>query len=364
MSEPQTLTHPAGAEPMPLLRRKAVRRVLLAAGPAAVAVAAAALWLNGGGIVSTDNAYLQADKMTVSAKLAGTVALVAVHDHQRVRTGDVLFRLDDQPFRMAVDARHADLAQVEVDLTALQASWRQRMADIQQAASDLDYFQRQYARQEALTSRGVASEAALDSARRNLDGARAHIASLRQDAQSVLAQLGGDATRSVQAHPRWLAAKAALDRAEYDLDQTIVRAPLDGVVANVDNLQPGQVMAAGTAAFTLVGAKPWVEANPKETDLTYVLPGDVAKVTVDTYPGRTWTAHVASVSPATGAQFSVLPAENSSGNWVKVVQRVPVRLNLDIPTDSPPLAAGMSVEVDIETHHQRSLRDLVPGLAG
>lgn len=365
MADTAALPRPAESDVRPGLRgNKTFRRALLAGGPLAVVVAATGLWLSGGASISTDNAYLQADKMVVAARLAGTVAEVPVANNQRVRAGEVLFRLDDQPFRMALDAARANLAQAEVDLTALAATWRQRMADIQEAESDVDYYQRQFARQEALAGRGVASEATLDAARRSLAGARAHVASLRQEAQSVLAQLGGDAARPVQQHPRWLAAKAALDKAEYDLGQTVVTAPMDGIVANVDKVQPGEVMAAGTSAFTLVGARPWVEANPKETDLTHVLPGDPATVTVDTYPGREWRARVASISPATGAEFSVLPAQNSSGNWVKVVQRVPVRLELDIPADSPPLAAGMSVEVTIDTHHHRSLKDLFGGLLG
>lgn len=365
MAETGTLARAAAEtdpQPQSALRSRTLRRALLAAGPLVVVVGGLSLWLAGGRTIGTDNAYLQADKMTVAARLAGTVAEVAVRDNQRVEAGDLLFRLDDEPFRLAVEAARANLAQTEVDLSALAATWRQRMADIQEAESDVDYYQRQFGRQEALAGRGVASESALDAARRSQAGARAHVAALKQEAQAVLAQLGGDAARPVQLHPRWLAAKAALDKAEYDLGQTVVRAPQAGIVANVDALQVGEVMAAGTAAFTLVGAKPWVEANPKETDLTHVLPGDAATITVDTYPGRQWHARVASISPATGAEFSVLPAQNSSGNWVKVVQRVPLRLDMEIPADSPPLAAGMSVEVTIDTGHHRSLKDLFSGL--
>ncbi|MGE5504826.1 MAG: HlyD family secretion protein, partial [Actinomycetota bacterium] len=246
----------------------------------------------------------------------------------------------------------------EVDLAALQATYRQRSADRAQAASDLAFFQREFERQESLAGRGVAAVASLDAARRNLAGAQSHLAALQQEAQAVLAQLGGDADRPIQQHPRWLAAKAAVDKAEYDLTQTEVHASIDGVVANVDQLQPGEVLAPGTPAFSLLGAKPWVEANPKETELTYLSPGNPATVEVDAYPGRSWHARVASVSPATGAEFAVLPPQNASGNWVKVVQRVPVRLELDVPDGAPPLAAGMSVEVRIDTGHRRHLADL------
>lgn len=335
--------------------------MLMVAGPLAVAVIALVLWLRGGRFVSTDNAYLQADKVTVASRLAGIVADIPVRDNQRVKVGDVLFRLDDEPFRLALASAQAQLAQVEVDLTALQATFRQRAADIQQAATDVDYYQREFERQQSLAGRGVAAQSSLDVARHNLMAARARVASLNQEAQSVLAQLGGDGGRPIQQHPRWMTAKAAVDRAEYDLRQTVVRASMDGIVANVEQLQPGEVVAAGTAAFSLLGAKPWVAANPKETDLTYLAPGDAATIEVDSYPGRTWRAHVVSISPATGAEFSVLPPQNASGNWVKVVQRVPVRLELEIPENSPPLVAGMSVEVSIDTGHHRRLADLFGG---
>jgi membrane fusion protein (multidrug efflux system) len=341
--------------------RRSVRRALLLAGPLVVAVAALVLWLSGGRVVSTDNAYLQADNVTLSSRLAGTVEQVLVRDNQRVKVGDVLFRLDDQPFAIALASAKAQLDQTEVELVALQASFRQHTADIQQAISDLDFFQREYERQAELAGRGVAAVAALDMARRQLAGARAHLTSLRHEADSVLAQLGGDATRPVTLHPRWLAAKSAMDRAQYDLDHTVVRAPIDGIVANVQQLQPGEFIAAGTAAFSLIGARPWVEANPKETELTYIKPGDPAEIRVDTYPGRSWTGRVVSISPATGAEFAVLPPQNASGNWVKVVQRVPVRIEVDIPDDSPPLSAGMSVEVSIDTGHRRRLSDLWGG---
>lgn len=342
-------------------RGRRLRRWLLLAGPLVVAVAALVFWLRGGRFVGTDNAYLRADKVTVAPELAGMVAEVKVRDNQRVKAGDILFRLDDEPYRVALASAQAQLNQVEVDLTALQATYRQRMADIQQAASDMEFYQREFERQQALAGRGVAAEANLDAARRNLAGAHSHVNSLKEEAQAVLAQLGGDSSLPIQQHPRWLAAKAAVDKADYDLRHTVIRASIDGIVANVEQLQPGEVMAAGTAAFSLLGAKPWVEANPKETDLTYVAPGNPATVTVDTYPGREWQAHVSSVSPATGAEFAVLPPQNASGNWVKVVQRVPVRLEIDIPDGAPPLAAGMSVEVSIDTGHHRTLRDLFSG---
>jgi membrane fusion protein (multidrug efflux system) len=191
------------------------------------------------------------------------------------------------------------------------------------------------------------------------------MAMAQRQADSVLAQLGGDANKPTQDNPQYLQAKAQVDKAERDLRRTIVRAPVDGIVTNVDTLQPGNYLQGSQPAFSLVASDHvWIEAHLKETDLTYVRPGDPAEISVDAYPGTEWKASVATISPATGAQFSVLPAQNSSGNWVKVVQRLPVRLKVDANDNAPPLRAGMSVVVDIDTGHTRTLSGLLASLRG
>jgi membrane fusion protein (multidrug efflux system) len=341
-------------------RRLLVRRVLLALGPLALAAAAISLWLGGGRYVTTDNAYVRADKVAVNADVAGTVVEIAVGENQRVAAGDLLFRLDDEPFRIALAAAEAQLASVRNDIAALEATWRQRLAEIRQAEADIAWYESEFRRQSELAQRNVASQAKLDEARHDLEAARQRLSGLRQDAEAVLARLGGDADRPVEEQAAYRRAFADLEKARRDLRRANILAPIDGIVTRVQNLQVGSYLEPGQPAFALVAVdRAWVEANPKETDVTYVKPGDPATVSVDAYPGRRWTGRVASLSPGTGAEFAILPAQNASGNWVKVVQRVPVRIELDPTPGAPTLRAGMSVEVEIDTGHRRSMRDLL-----
>jgi membrane fusion protein (multidrug efflux system) len=351
------------AAPRRLTRRQLLRRILLPLGPLVVVVLPLALWLIGGRYVSTDNAYVRADKVSISADVAGPVIELAVRDNQHVAPGDLLFRIDDEPYRIAVDAAEAQLASVRDDISVLQATYRQRLAEIRQGEADTVWYQREFDRQRDLAQRNVASQSKLDEARHNLDAARQRILALRQEAEAALAKLGGNVDTPVEQQADYRRALADVDRTRRDLRRTRVVAPIAGTVTRVDALQVGSYLAPGQPAFALVAVdNAWVEANPKETDLTYVKPGDPATVTVDAYPGREWAGHVSSLSPGTGAEFAVLPAQNASGNWVKVVQRVPVRIELDPAPGAPVLRAGMSVEVEIDTGHRRSLGDLVRSL--
>jgi membrane fusion protein (multidrug efflux system) len=346
-----------------LTKRQLVRRILLPLGPVVLIALALTMWLSGGRYVSTDNAYVHADKVAVSADIEGPVVEVAVKDNQRVAAGDLLFRIDDEPYRIALAAAEAQLGSVRNDIAALQATYRQRLADIRQGEADIAWYEREYKRQSDLAQRNVASQAKLDEARHNLDAARQRVAGLRQEAAATLAKLGGDVDKPVEEQADYRRALADVEKAKRDLRRTRVLAPIAGVVTRVESLQVGSYLTAGQPAFALIDVDhAWVEANPKETDLTHVKPGDSATVTVDTYPGRQWTGHVASLSPGTGAEFAVLPAQNASGNWVKVVQRIPVRINLDPVKDAPTLRAGMSVEAEIDTGHSRSLGDLLDTL--
>ena len=181
----------------------------------------------------------------------------------------------------------------------------------------------------------------------------------QQDAAATLAQLGGNADANVEDNPTYLTAKAQVDKAERDLRRTVVHAPSAGIVTNVEALQVGEYLPAAQPAFSLVSSSNvWIEANPKESDITWLKPGETATARIDAYPGREWKATVTSLAPATGTEFSVLPAQNATGNCVKVVQRVPVRLAVQMPSDAPPLRTGMSATVDIDTGHRRSLKDL------
>lgn len=359
---PSTTEAPSDQPPKADLKAKPkrLRRVLLLLGPVLLVAAGLYLYLAGGRYVSTDNAYVKADKLSIATDVSGFVAELVVRESEKVAAGQLLFRLDDEPYRIALAGARAQLGTVRNEIATLQANYRQNLAQIEQAKTDVAFFEAQFQRQQDLLKRGVTTQAAFDQARRDIESARERVIVAQRQAEGTLAQLGGKADEPVQNNARFQQAKAQVDKAERDLRRTEVRAPMAGVVTNVDRLPIGAYLAAAQPAFSLVATDHvWVEANPKETDLTYLKPGDPAEVTVDAYPGREWHARVASVSPATGAEFSVLPAQNASGNWVKVVQRVPVRLRVEVPDNGPPLRAGMSVTADIDTGHKRSLGDLV-----
>jgi membrane fusion protein (multidrug efflux system) len=342
-----------------LRQPKTLRRLLLALGPIVVLAGGLFAYTGGGRYVSTDNAYVHAGKLTVATDVSGIVADVAVKESQKVEKGQVLFTLDQEPFRIALAGAEANLGIVRNQLVTLQATWRQKQAQIAQARTDAAFYETGFQRQQDLLKRGVASQAAYDQAKRDLDAARERVVMAQNDADATLAQLGGKADAPIEQNASYLAAQAQVDKARRDLLRTTVLAPIPGIVTNVDALQVGEYLPAAQPAFSLVSsADIWIEANPKESDLAYLKPGAPAVVTIDAYPGRDWQATVTSLAPATGTEFSVLPAQNATGNWVKVVQRVPIRLAVQMPPDAPPLRTGMSATVEIDTGHRRHLGDL------
>lgn len=363
--EPASVPAPARVSIAARLKRRRphnLRRVLLMLGPVVVLAAGLFVYTTGGRYVSTDNAYVHAGKLTVATDVSGIVANVAVHESQKVDKGDVLFTLDQEPFRIALAGAEANLGTVRNQIATQQATYRQKMAQIDQARTDVVFYETTAQRQQDLLKRGVLAQATFDQAKRDLDAARERLSMAQHDAEAALAQLGGNAEGRIEDHPSFLAAQAQVDKARRDLAHTTVLASIPGVVTNVDALQVGEYLPAGQAAFSLVSsADVWVEANPKESDLTYLKPGAVATITIDAYPGREWHGTVTSLAPATGAEFSVLPPQNATGNWVKVVQRVPIRLKVEMPADAPPLRTGMSAYVEIDTGHQRQIADLFGG---
>jgi membrane fusion protein, multidrug efflux system len=342
-----------------LKQPKNLRRALLALGPIVVFAGGLFAYTAGGRYVSTDNAYVHAGKLTVATDVSGIVADVAVKESQKVDKGQVLFTLDPEPFRIALAGAEANLGIVRNQLVTLQATWRQKQAQVAQAKTDAAFYDTGFQRQQDLLKRGVASQAAYDQAKRDLDAARERVTMAQNDADATLAQLGGKADAPIEQNASYLAAQAQVDKARRDLTRTTVLAPIPGIVTNVDALQVGEYLPAAQAAFSLVSsADVWIEANPKESDLAYLKAGAPAVVTIDAYPGRDWQATVTSLAPATGTEFSVLPAQNATGNWVKVVQRVPIRLSVQMPPDAPPLRTGMSATVEIDTGHRRHIGDL------
>ena len=344
---------PSDSAPLPA-RRHWLRRTLLLVGPLAVAGVGAYVYFAGGRFVSTDNAYLQADKVAISAEVSGPVKEVLVQENAPVARGQVLFRIDDRPYRVAVQHAQATLAKARTDVAATKASYREQGAQLAIAKTNLAFAEREFARQTELAQRHFISEAKLDDVRKGLDLARQQVTASTQDLERIAANLEGQPDLPVDQNPVVREAQAALAQAELDLARTEVRAPFAGLASTPPKV--GQYLNAGAAAMAVVAdARVWVEANFNETDLTYVSPGQRATVTVDTYPGHKWRGTVESVSPATGAQFAILPPQNATGNWVKVVQRIPVRVALDVSPEDPQLIAGMSAEVEIDTEHERGL---------
>jgi len=356
---------PADKAPARKRRRSLIRLALLVVVPVIALVIAGVVYLTGGRYVGTDDAFTKADTVPVSADVSARVVAIEVHDNEQVTQGQVLFRLDDETFRLALAKAESKLTQTRNDISALQANYRQKQADMLAAKAQLSFAQSEYKRQAALASQGYAAKSKLDDTKRALDMAGQQANADQQAIDAIVAQLGGDPEKPVEQQAAYLQAVAERDQAALDLRHTVVTAPSAGTVGQVPSLQVGMYLAAGTQAFTLVRTDAiWVEANMKETDLTYVRPGQEATVTIDTYPDRSWKAKVSSISPASGNELSVLPAQNATGNWVKVVQRIPVRLELEPMPGNPPLSTGMSAVVEIDTGHRRHLPFVTRALAG
>jgi len=323
-------------------------------------------YTTGGQVVSMDDAYVEADKVGVSTDVPGIVAEVAVTENQHVEAGQILYRLDDLQLRLALARAEAQIGTVRDSLNALKANYRDMQSQIQQAQNDIEYYDTEFHRQQDLLAAHVASQSTFDTARRSQQNAQQKLASLTQQLGAIAANLDDDPTGEVEKKPRYLDAVAQRDEAARQLAHTVVKAPFAGIVTNVPAIAPGKYLQASVTAFYLVAADHvWVVANPKETELTYVRTGQPASVTVDTYPDTQWSGSVESISPAAAQEFSLLPAQNTSGNWVKVVQRVPVRVRIDTNDKSlPPLRPGMSVEVDVDTGHSRGLPRFLTAMFG
>jgi membrane fusion protein (multidrug efflux system) len=344
--------------------RQRLRLPLMLAGPVLVLLAGGYWYLTGGRYVSTDDAYVQAARVAISTDISGRVVAIDVTDNEKINAGQMLFRLDPRPFRIAVDEAKAQLAAVRYQIHALKATYHQKRADVRAAEATTDYQAREFERQKRLLTSGTASQQQFDQARQAYENGRQQLASKQQDVAVALANIGGDPDIPLDQHPMVQHAQAALDRAELNLSYTEVRAPENGIVTKVDQLQVGNYVTAGMPLFSLMSTdRVWVEANFKETELTHMRPGQEATVEVDTYPDIVYRAKVESLSPGTGLTFSLLPAENATGNWVKVVQRLPVRLSLDRFDPSELLHAGLSATVEVDTRHRRPWLDRVEGLS-
>jgi membrane fusion protein (multidrug efflux system) len=333
--------------------RQRLRLPLMILGPALVLIAAGWWYLTTGRYVSTDDAYVQAARTSISTDVSGRVVAIDVHDNERVAAGHVLFRLDDRPFMIAVADAKAELAAAALQVQALQATYRQKTAEEKAAEDTLAYQASQLAREKRLLATGIASQSQFDQVENAYQVAQQNVISNQHDIGNTLAQLGGDVDLRIDLHPSVERARAMLDQAELNLSYTVIHAPESGIVTKVDQLQVGDYVTTSTPVFSLMSDRIWVEANYKETELTHMRVGDRATVEVDTYPDTVFQARVESFSPGTGLTFALLPPENATGNWVKVVQRLPVRLTFDNIDPNTPLRAGLSADVDVDTHYRR-----------
>lgn len=362
----ETPVQPAAAIPATagagLRSRK--RLVLFALLP--IALVAGGYWyVVGGQVMSTENAYVQADMVGIATDVSGVVSEVDVHDNQRVAAGDLLFKLDDQQFRLALDRADAQIGLVRNDLEVLKASYQAMQTQIEQTRTNIEFYTTAFKRQQDLATKSYASQASFDAAKHDLDNATQARTLLEKQLAGIAANLNGHPDAPIEEHPRYKDAVAARGEAARQLAHTVVVAPMAGIVTNVPSLQKGQYLAAATAAFSMVSTDHvWIQANPKETELTWVRPGQKASISVDAYPGQDWNGVVDSISPAAASSFSLLPAQNTSGNWVKVVQRIAMRVRVETPEGKPQLRAGMSVVLDIDTGHARGWPGFMSGLFG
>ena len=322
------------------------------------------LYAAGGRYVSTDNAYVKANVIIISPEVSGRVTSVLVSDNQPVEANDVLLQLDSSPLEITLNHARAQMAVIRTELESLRADYGETVVQAQQAEDKVRYLDKRYKRQRKLLKQGLSSEEKHDEAKHDLQVARREVQIIQQRVQRVLAQLAGNENLPVEQHPRYLTAQTTYDQAVVDLKATTIRAPASGIVSNM-KLQVGEYTQAGKPIFSLIENQPiWVEANLKETQLTHILPGQQATIVADAYPNKTWESVVSSIAPATGAEFSILPPQNASGNWVKVVQRIPINLVITDQTNGPQLRAGMTVSVRIDTRRKRQLSGQVRNVVG
>jgi membrane fusion protein, multidrug efflux system len=334
--------------------RKRLRMMLLIVLPLIALVGGAVFYLMGGRYISTDNAYVGAQKVLITPDISGKIIHVAVIEGQHVKPGDELFTLDSEPYRLALRQAKAKLNAARSDYDKLKTTLASLTKLAGLAQKNVTLKKADFDRKQKLLGSHATSQVDVDTAASALVTSELQAQFTKQQRDSALNQLLGNPDLPLAQFPEYAQAKAAVDDAQRNLDHTVVRAPMSGTATQVDNIQLGRFVPAGTPILSVIDDQsPWVEANPKETDITYLRLGQKATLSVDSFPDHTFTGHVVAVSPGTGAQFSILPPQNATGNWVKVVQRVPVRIAFDKDEDTHLLRAGMSVVVDIDTHHSR-----------
>lgn len=343
-------------------KTRLLRLVLLVGVPIAVAIGGVVVWQHGGRYVNTENAYVKADIAQIAPEVAGRVISVDVRDHQRVKAGEVLLQIDPEPYKLALAKAEAELDVARTQVATARAVWRETLTELGEVESQAAFHDRQLQRQASLADRGVVSASKLEEVQNDANVARNRLSVVRRRLERVVAVLSGDPNRPTDEYAIVRDKIAERDRAALDLRRTTLVAPLDGIAVNV-KLQVGEQVKAATPLFVIVAAtRPWVEANLKETTLTHVKVGQHVKVVMDVYPDEVWDGVVDSISPAAGSEFAILPPQNASGNWVKVVQRLPVKIRLLPHDNESTLRAGMTATVDIDTKRERSISAVISSL--
>jgi membrane fusion protein, multidrug efflux system len=346
-------------------RRGGSRFVLLVLLPLAVLAIGFYWWLSGGRYVTTDNAYIGADKVLITPQVSGAVLHVDVVEGQRVAVGDKLFEIDPTPYRIALTLARGRLEGAKDEYQNLQISLKGDQEQIKMGEEAVKVRQSDYDRKSALLNQRAGTAVDVDNSAAALVQAQQILAFVRQQSASALVKLGGAADTPIDRFPDYIQAKAQVEDAERNLNNAQVVAPIAGVATQVTQIQLGRVMAAGAPVFAIIADRGlWIDANPKESDLTYIRTGLPTTITVDTFPDRNWHGKVGAIAPGTGAQFAILPPQNASGNWVKVVQRVPLRVEFDPGQDTSELRAGMSAYIAIDTGRVRTMSSVIADLEG
>lgn len=350
---------PATAE-QPPARRGGRRRLLIVALPLALALGGSYAWMTGGRYIGTEDAYVQQNRVNVVPQVTGQIASIAVAENETVLAGQTLFTLDDATYRSAVEAANARLASARLEVERLKAAYAQAVAEAATAQESLATTRTQDDRQQSLLKSGVVSQSAADESALKLQVAKGAAVKAESAVASARAALAGDPDIATDRHPQVLEALASLHNAELDLARTVVTAPATGIVSQTDRLQVGQYVTPAVPVVSLVATEAtWIEANYKETELAHMAPGQPVTVAIDTYGRHPIEGTVASIGAGTGSEFALLPPQNATGNWVKVVQRVPVRIELAPGQEVPTLRAGMSASVEVDTGHARGLPHFV-----
>jgi membrane fusion protein (multidrug efflux system) len=361
LSEPKVSHLPQTRARSRNIVRGLIRFVLMLVLPTTAVIYGASIWAESQRYITTDNAYVKANLVAISPEVSGRISELNVVDNQEVVKGDILFRIDRRDYQFDVNAKLAELEAAARSIRARQSQYRAGVTAVHEIRERIAFYQSEFKRAEALAKRGAGTGAKLDEARYNMKLARRELATKTEDNRTVLAGLGGSATSAVETHPSYTKLLAEFDEAQLNLDRTTVTAPASGVVSNV-KLRLGENVRAGVPTFSLIESnETWIEANLKETQLTYIVIGQDATLIADAYPDHTFKAKIASISPATGAEFALLPPQNASGNWVKVVQRVPVRLHTVDENGKRKLRAGMTISVTVDTERETSLKLLIAG---